>query len=81
MSLFKLKATKLRLETWERPMPLDPRQKQEMLILISALETSTPCDLCLHWNHGFCRYWKETVPAETLPNGCEKWEFIDATPF
>ena len=47
---------------------------------VSKLPTATPCVNCLHFSAGYCNLWKDAVPKETLPVGCEKFNFDPESP-
>lgn len=43
--------------------------------MLRALPIPTPCGEC-HWYRSvaYCSYWKDRIPADIEPRGCDKWE-------
>lgn len=47
---------------------------------INKMPTTTPCTLCVHFDFGACKLWKDAIPATFLEKGCDKWTFDKNSP-
>ena len=47
---------------------------------VNKILTTTECKDCQNMKGGYCNYWKEMVPRDTLVKGCEKWVFDETSP-
>ena len=63
-----------------------PSQKAELiqtlenaLRAVKALQPVTSCNLCDHFDGGYCNHWEAQPPADFLRSGCE--HFLDQIPF
>lgn len=59
---------------------MTPHEKLALIRLIEKLPTTTPCNACVNYDAGSCQLWEDTIPKETLPNGCDNWDFSVSSP-
>lgn len=68
-------------------MPMTPHEKaatikvlQNLLSNLETMPTTTKCIDCGHYQSGACLKWRETIPEDTLPLGCDEWVFNPFSP-
>jgi hypothetical protein len=68
-------------------MTLTPHQKLNLLQSLeqaweaaNSLPMTTPCNLCLYWDAGFCKRWQDKIPEENKEAGCGEFMFNEDSP-
>lgn len=54
---------------------LTPHEKMTLIALLEKMQTTTPCNACIHYDAGFCRDANQAIPDDIKDVGCEDWKF------
>lgn len=59
---------------------MTPHEKLTLIELLEQMPTTTPCNVCMNYDCGFCQLCHQKIPAEVLDEGCGDWKFNAKSP-
>jgi len=58
---------------------MSPHEKATLIALLEKMPTTTPCNVCIHYDAGLCRDAGQKIPDDIKDIGCEDWKFDKAS--